>query len=189
MINCEKAYELIQLHFGYDELPEDLLDHLAKCDSCRTYYDEMMSLAGDFGSDVDLPFTAEDIDRAVAVVEGRIDRQPTVVFSPAKWLRPILRVAAVLMVVGLSYSSYQLGLESNFNAGLDTLQTADAEVDRLAILLEYDADEEIDEGMIGILIDDYCSVISYEATASLLDDISEEELEYLTENLEVGELL
>ena len=189
MINCEQAYELIHLHFGSDELPEDLLVHLAECDSCRTYYDEMMSLAGDFGSDVDLPFTAEDIDRAVAGVEDRIDRQPTVVFSPAKWLRPILRVAAVLMVVGLSYSSYQLGLKSNLGDSLDTLQTVDGEVDRLTALLEYDVDEEMDEGLIGILIDDYCSVISYEATASLLDDISEEELEYLTENLEVGELL
>jgi len=189
MMNCEQACELIQLYFGHDELPENLLTHLAECDSCRTYYDEMMSLAGDLGSDTDTPFTAEDFDRAAAGVAERIGRQPTVVFSPAKWLRPMLRVAAVIMVVGLSYGSYRLGLESNFGAGLDTLQTVDTEVDRLTTLLEYDVDEEMDEGLIGILIDDYCSVISYEATASLLDDISEEELEYLTENLEVGELL
>ncbi len=101
----------------------------------------------------------------------------------------MLRVAAVLLVVGLSYSSYRLGVESNSGPNLDTLQTADADVNRLTVLLEYDIDEEMDEDLIGILIGDYCTDASYEATATLLDDITEEELEYLTENLEVGELL
>ena len=101
----------------------------------------------------------------------------------------MLRVAAALLVVGLSYGSYQLGLESNLSADLDTFQTEDADGDRLTALFEYDEDEEMDEGLIGILIDDYCSDAAYEATASLLDDISEEELEYLMDNIEVGEWL
>ena len=189
MINCEQARELVQLHFGSDELPDDLQAHLAECDSCRAYHDEMMNLAGSLGSDTDTPFSAEDLAGAAAGVMERIDRRPTVASYPAKWLRPMLRVAAVLLVVGLSYSSYRLGQESNFGAGLDTLQALNTEADKLTALLEYDIDEEMDEDLIGIVIDDYCRDASYEATASLLDDISEEELEYLTENFEVGELL
>ena len=189
MMNCEQAREIIELHFGHDELPVGLQDHLAECDSCRTYRGEMMSLSDGLGSDSDTPFSAKDFDRAAAGVAAKIDRRPAVVSYSTKWLRPMLRVAAALVVVGLSYGSYRLGQESIFGADLDTHQTADAEVDRLTTLLEYDVDEEMDEGLIGILIDDYCSAVSYEATASLLDDISEEELEYLMENLEVGELL
>ncbi len=189
MMNCEQAREIIELHFGGDQIPGDLQAHLTECESCRAYYDEMTALARGLGSDIDSPFSAEDFDRATAGAVDRIDRQPVIELRPAGWLRPMLRVAAVLLVVGMSYSSYRMGVESNLGAALDTLQTADADIDRLTVLLEYDTDDELDEDMISILIDDYCTDASYEATTSLLDDISEEELEYLTENFEVGELL
>jgi predicted anti-sigma-YlaC factor YlaD len=189
MMNCESARELIDLYFGHDELPDGLQTHLDQCDSCRIYHDELVRMAGGLGSDSDTPFSIEDLDRAAAGVAQRIDRQPTVVPLSTKWLRPLLRVAAVLLVVGLAYSSYRVGVDSNFSADLDTLQNADAEVDELTILLEYEVEDEMDEDLIGILINDYCADASYEATASLLDDISEEELEYLTENFEVGDLL
>lgn len=189
MMNCEQARELVDLHFGLDHIPDELQTHLAECESCRSYHEEMTALAAGLESDTDSPFSVEDFDRATAVVVERIDRQSTVASGPSGWLRPLLRVAAVLMVVGLSYSSYRMGVESNLDADLDTLQTAESDVDQLTVLLEYDTDEELDEGMIGMLIDDYCTDASYEATTTLLDDISEEELEYLMENLEVGELL
>lgn len=192
MITCNEAREAVDLHFGLEELPIDLQTHLDECESCRAYHDEMTVFADSLGSDTDIPFSAEELDQAVSDVVERIDNQPTVVsvISPvANWLRPMLRIAAVLMVVGLSYSSYQLGLESSLGVGTDMLQLADAADDRLNVLLDYDTDSEMDEGLIGILIDDYCADGAYEATASLLDDISAEELEYLTENLQVGELL
>ena len=90
MMTCDHAREAIELYFGLDELPAELQTHLAECDSCRNYHSEMASFAGSLGSDTDTPFTAEDFDRVAAGVAERIDRQPTVISYPARWLQQLI---------------------------------------------------------------------------------------------------
>ena len=48
---------------------------------------------------------------------------------------------------------------------------------------------EMSDGEIQILVNDYMAGRTYEAAGQLLDDLSEEELRYLEENFDVGDLL
>jgi len=101
----------------------------------------------------------------------------------------MIRVAAAVLIVAVSFSVYQLGKYSQTTEAGGVDPSAGYTYGDVVSLWQGDLEEEMDEGLISILIDDYISDGYFEAGEALLGDISEEEMEYLVENFEVGELL
>lgn len=186
MMNCDTARELIELHFGSNDLPQELQFHLSQCNACQIYRTEMTRLVDGLGSDTDLPFSPADFERVAAAVDREISRSGSATVAPIKWLRPMMRVAAAVLIVAASFG---LGrLSDDFDPFDTEAGTSFDNGDVMAIWVGDLADELNDE-MVSILIDDYSAAGFFGAGEALLGDISEDEMEYLVKNFEVGELL
>ncbi|MBU0985215.1 MAG: hypothetical protein KKA42_15175 [candidate division Zixibacteria bacterium] len=181
-MTCEEAREHVELSFGGDELVDGLPEHLAACESCRRFHDELNGLTGQLGSDSDFHFNVEDaVDAVTAQISGRESR-PVVNLS---WMRYLTRVAAGVVLVAASYVSYQVG-SHDLNGTTDPVSVGYvAEVDSWL----SDTTLTLDDETVDILIEDYARRSVYGAGEALLDDLTDDELEYLMENLDVGEIL
>jgi hypothetical protein len=180
-MNCEQVREQLELLFGQDELPEEVERHLEGCDACRSHLRELQRLSQQLGADTDFEPSPDDLLRAVAGVEERIKPEEATSIVSVSWLRSLTRVAAAVLIVGMAYTSYMIGRNQ---AG----QPAEIITDTVVTTASADS-LEMEDYFVSMLIEDYSSDASFEASSMLLDDITEEEMEYLTENLTVGDLL
>lgn len=179
-MKCEQIKEQLDLLFGSNELPEEIEQHLESCEDCRAYHQELRRLSEKLGGDADFEPSAFDLEKAVAGVEDRIDSQETPSIVPVSRLRQLSRVAAVLLIVGVSYTTYLIGQKQGQEPVAKVVDT----------VLTYTADTaEMDDYFVNMLIEDFSSDAYFGAGEMLLDDLTEEELEYLTENMTVGDLL
>lgn len=185
-MNCDQAREGLELQFGSDDYPAELVKHIDECASCRANEQELTRLIEGQGSHDDFALSEDELARAVESVESRIRPHRQTESISIKWSRPLISAAAAILLLGVSFGAYQLGRD-HAESEFDVRYTP--EYGSLASVLEADLDEEMDEGLVSILIDDYSAGDFFGAGEALLGDISEEELEYLVENLEAGELL
>ncbi len=188
-MNCNQAHELLELSFGRNDLPTELVRHLSECPNCQAYREHLAQLGDSLGTDDDFAISPAELDRTARAVEQVVIPTPITRVVPRGWLRPMVRVAAAVLIVAVSFSAYQIGRYTQVSDTVEYDTTADLEYGSVVALWEAELEEEMDEGMISILIDDYSAGSYYEAGEALLGDISEEELEYFTEDFEVGELL
>jgi hypothetical protein len=187
LMNCDKARELLELSFGSNDLPAELIRHLQECQTCAAFQAELNELSTGLGSDDDFVLAPADLERAVNAVGSAIAPQETTVVTSLRWLRPMIRIAAVVLVVAVSFSAYQIGKYSGPSATSGDVSSST--YGDIVALWEGPLENEMDDDFVSILIEDYSDGNYYNAGEALLGDISEEELEYLLENLEVGELL
>ena len=179
-MKCEKIKEQLDLLFGSDELPEEIQQHLESCEDCRAYHQELRRLSEKLGGDSDFEPSTFDLEKAVAGVGHRIDSQKTPSITPVSWLRQLSRVAAAVLIVGVSYTTYLIGQKQGQEPVARVVDT----------VLANTADTvEMDDYFVNMLIEDISSDSYFGAGELLLDDLTEEELEYLTENMTVGDLL
>lgn len=178
-MSCEQVKEQLDLFFGSEKLPEEIEQHLVKCEDCRAYRRELMLLGEKLGMDSDFEPAPPDLEKAIASVEDRIDSETTTIV-PVSWFRQLTRVAAVLLIAAVSYTTYLIGQKHGQEPAarvVDTVVTGTAD------------SVEMDDHFVSILIQDFSSDSYFGAGEQLLDDLTEEELEYLTENMTVGDLL
>jgi len=179
-MNCEQVKEQLELYFGTDELPAEIEQHLQGCTSCRAHRLELQRLSEQLGVDADFEPSASDLERAVTGVGSRIgsDKAPSII--PVSWLRPLSRVAAAILIVGVSYTTYLLGRKQAQYptvATVDTVQTATSD------------SAEMDDEFVSMLINDLSSDGYFDAGELLMNDLTDEEMEYLKENMTVGDIL
>ncbi len=179
-MNCNQVREQLELFFGSGELPEDIRQHLVSCEACRSHQEELRQLSERLGEDADFEPSESDIERAVAGIESRIEASETPSIIPVSWLRQLSRVAAAVLIVGASYTAYRIGQSQ---AQPDVAMTT-------GTVVTTDSDStEMDDYFVSILIQDFSSGGDFEAGELLLEDLTDEELEYLTEHMTVGDLL
>jgi hypothetical protein len=187
-MTCEKARERLELAFGAELTDPELERHIETCPDCRAYRDELQTLAWGLGTDEDFALDEYEVGRVAALVDEAIARDPHTTVIPVNWLRRLTRVAAAVLIVAASLTAYRLG-QMNGLASLETA-TATNETPEVFSSSGY-ADESVylDEGMVNLLIQDYAPGGLLGTDQYLIDDLSDEEMRYLENNFDVGELL
>lgn len=179
-MKCEQIQEQLDLLFGSEQLPEEIQQHLESCEDCRAHHQELLRLSEKLGVDEDFEPSAFDLEQAVAGVGDRIDSQKTPSIVPVSRLRQLSRIAAALLIVGVSYTTYLIGQKQGQEPVARVVDT----------VVASNADTvEMDDYFVSMLIEDFSSDAYFGAGEILLDDLTEDELEYLTENMTVGDLL
>lgn len=201
MSDVRKTNELIERlaeYFGSDTLPRDLQDLVDRDPEAARLWTECQSMSAVVGdADPGDNFSDVELAEATARVEGRIEERPQIVALPYSWMKVMTRIAAAVLLVAVSYTSYEVG-----RLGVDATTDYDG---MTASMEEYgwsdlysvpeDADPSdstmysLDDDMVGVLLEEYTSKVYFRAGEQLLGDLTEQELEYLEENLTVGDIL
>jgi len=188
-MSCSHFQDQMLLLFGQKQLPEELHDHLAECPSCRAVWDELTGmnekLGGDdlfFPNDAQVEQWASRVDTAIEKIER--DNVPVVTRIRKGWYERVPVAAAAALVLGIAIGTYLAG-RTAFDTGGAEIASG---ITGVAGLYEG-GNEELQESTVGSLIYDFTAQHSYEASEWLLDDLTEEELNYLEDNFDVGDLL
>ena len=189
LMNCDQVREELELSFGAGELSDEISRHLTECENCRAYHAELIKLEAGLGDDFDAGFTLAEIEQAVRGVEERIAPVKAKTAVSFGWFRPLVRLAAAAMIVLVAYGSYEFGKSRVDITISESGIMSDSGYGSVTTLLQSDEVTEMDDNMVSVLIDEYSTTSRMGADEALLGDITAEELEYLKENLKVGELL
>jgi len=190
-MNCEQAKERLDLAFGLSELGEDLTAHLDGCPDCAAYWSEIRSLVRVLPADED--FFPSDEDRAMAV-EGVLaelgpDRAPGLLARLRRWWTvswnwrpvPVAATACVALLAALVL------IQPNPAPSLGESEVT------TALLLTSEADleaySEMEESDFESLLEAYNTRLGGLPSEGLLDDLTEDEYEYLLNSFDVGEIL
>ncbi len=179
-MNCDQVKGQLELFFGSDEMPEEVERHLQSCEACRSHHKDLRQLSERLGVDTDFEPSESDLEAAIAGAESRIESSATSSIVPVSWLSRLSRVAAAVLIVGVSYTTYRIGQSQAPTEVATIINTIEVETADSA---------EMDDYFVSLLIEDYSSDGFFEAGGLLLEDLTAEELEYLTENMTVGDLL
>lgn len=187
-MTCRDIRVQMELNFGFEPLSPEIVEHLAHCAECRAYHNELAALAAEFNAVADIEFTEQEVGRAVALVDEAIAQPTRTTIVPINWMRRLTRVAAAVLIVAASWSAYRFGLDE----GQQLVYTSEpAATTYLASADDSYADESeyIDEDMVDALIQSYSPGGLVGSDQYLVGDLSDEEMQYLMEHFDVGELL
>ena len=187
-MKCDKFHEEIELYFGRADLPDELAGHIAECESCRAFYEELNGMASELGTDSDFYPNELETEGFLKRLNDEIDQTQPAAVTSIPWYKLAGIAASVILVVGISL----LGNFFNRNgANLEPTgaNTAVLYYDDYQLALENSDLYELSDEQFYILGNDYTSMRSYDAAGQLIEDLSDEELKYLEENFDVGDLL
>jgi len=200
-MNCQLFQDELLLYAGQDRLPDDILNHLESCTVCREVWGEIQTITERLGDDNDFVPVDLNADQFVADVERKIEAVSvrTEVSSHLRdqservtwigWSRYLSAAAAILMLVGISLiGSWESGKYANTGSVIfDSLTGLDRSV---SLLWLYESEvDQFDDDVLSVILSDFGGNGYFEASELLLDDLSAEELQYLEENFDVGEVL
>lgn len=193
-MNCAECREQLEQSFGQTQLEAGLDEHLENCAECREYREPLARLAECIPDDTAFAVDADTIDRLVQNVDQAIDtssgakpisNRDSHDYSPWTLMKWLPAAAAVLLVVGVGFGGYFVG-RTNFDPAITTIVQPVAT--GLSSTDESDYDEP-DGPAFEVLLTDFAADRPYDASEKLLDDITDEEMEYLAQNFDVGDLL
>ncbi|HOP07425.1 MAG TPA: hypothetical protein PLF13_09055 [candidate division Zixibacteria bacterium] len=196
-MNCNFVQEELLLWFGRQSqgtIPEELLAHLEKCPDCAAFFEEQQQLASLMPPDE--LFYPERHEAAVMFqnIEERLDlldQKRTWWQSFKERWRPVLELRKVVPVA----ASMVLMLTFGMVAQKAVHDTAPSEIqsmtesDNLLNIFSDPALDQPDEPTVNALLWQVNSSYQTNAGDMLVDDISQEEYDYLLENIDVEDLL
>ncbi|MFH2049482.1 MAG: hypothetical protein ABIJ12_08550 [bacterium] len=185
-MNCDRFKEELFDYLGFDILPETLSDHLNECEECRNFWMELQNLGDHLGTDEKFYPDEASSDGFVWEVNARIDEleieQKETLVKLVNYLLPI--AASIIILLGISLSSGYLGnTETNIVYNIST----DLNVQN-GYFLE-DEEDEMEVQFVDELLNDYSASVVNDPSEQLLDDLTNEEMEYLKENFNAGDIL
>lgn len=190
-MNCTKAKEWLESNFTSSEMvpTDDIQRHLDGCSECSAYYSELQVLHQQLKGIEDIGLTAAEeqqlLSSSVAVAENYAPQSPTNAFD--RWfklvVRPVAAIAAVL-VIALGAWQYQSRIPGLAPIIGEMESSTISSEEALQIYLNSELDDlssMFDESSLSYLTDE----IPDRQAADMLQDISEEELEWLLENMKL----
>ncbi|MEA2031364.1 MAG: hypothetical protein U9N55_07205 [candidate division Zixibacteria bacterium] len=186
IMNCHKVQEELYEHFGQKKLPDYLEEHLIQCDDCRSLWHELGQLEPGLGNDESFYFAPDEIDEMTQHIENSIDdttpRNVTLFHRIAQIALPV--AASLLLLFGISKLAND-PVTLNYNQ--DSTLYSITEFNNLTY--SNDNNSELDVVTFNLLLQDYTSDVTTASGEALLDDITDDELEYLKDNLDMGDFL
>lgn len=185
-MNCRQVQDELLLLIDRQQLPDELRRHVDSCEECRRLWTELSALKENLGRDEDFEVDDETAESIVAAVDRRLDQleMARVTDVRASWMTYIPAAAAVVLIVGISAVVYFSGWLSS-NGGQAQAPTNDS----LWVSLADSEVSYLDNTDLSQLLS-AISVDNDEAMETiLLEGMTDEELKYLEENFDVGEIL
>jgi len=189
LVTCQDFQNELYELFGVADLPEHLQAHLNECEQCRAILDELLAAGAHLGEN-DLFFMERaEGDQFLLDLNHELDalEQPRTFSLRAFFerLAPVAAAAVIMLAIGLPAHHWQ---QAEPTAAFDSV----AVMDQIASLSGYETSDEypsLDDQTVNALMEDYSSRPGEDASPTLLDDLSEEEWNYLNQNFDVGEIL
>lgn len=191
-MSCDRFKEEMFDYLGFDILPESLEKHLIECSECRIFWNELNNYSNHLGNDEDFKLNDTTVDEMVLEVNAQINRleiekpeNQEKLENPVKIINYLLPIAAsILILLGISISSGYLkdseqDIVNNFSGDLYF---------QFGQYLEED-DEEMDVQFVDELLNDYSTSSTSAPGEQLLNDLTDEEMEYLKTNFDAGDIL
>jgi hypothetical protein len=172
------------LYVGQSRLPADLQRALDEDEELRAYFDELQSAARHLGTDDDFTPDYLSADIFAARVDAVIRRRQKTPNAGFHWRRVLPYAAAVVLGITSYFMADRL---SNGSGPVQTGVVDSAYVGEVAPLT--DETELVDDDMVNLLIEDYGREAYFDASERLLDDLTDEQWEYLEKNFDVNEVL
>jgi hypothetical protein len=189
MITCAACRDELLLYLNHAEVLTPVLrQHLGVCEECHRYYRELGEINRRLGDDAS--FLPDDLDEEqfVAAVERGIAGMPPPRVVVSVWRRYLPAVAAILMVFGITLlGSREMRIDYSHD-GAARNQALSESGSLLCTLYATEVDD-FDDEVLDLILSDFAAKAYFEAGERLLDDLSEEELQYLEENFDVGDIL
>lgn len=192
-MTCTECREQLELSFGQTVPDAGTIQHLNSCAGCSMYWEQLVALAQDLSGDAQFSVDNTAIDKLVQEVEDAIQppmdmasitQQKSDKVSTWNLMRLLPAAAAVLLVVGVGVGGYLVGRTDR-----DINTTSSYSTTLLPSTDDETAYDEPDDPTFAVLLSDFAADRPYDASEKLLDDITDEEMEYLAQNFDVGDLL
>lgn len=188
-MTCHECRNELELWVGLADLPEELREHLDACFECKQIWDDLSRLAGTFADDRAFAVTPDERATILKGINDRIqDKQPTII-SRLNWLRVAAVAASVIIVAGIGITGYRAQWFGGQAGVSDTTMIAVAQADsqmsnRTSLQETLDLDED-DYSIMETAID---STVSLD-DADVLENLSDEQMQYLESHLDVRGLI
>jgi predicted anti-sigma-YlaC factor YlaD len=185
-MKCDLIKDKLLESFGNTELTSDLINHLNECTECRQYYQELLSITDSIRFEEDFYLTQAERERFVAEVDKKIDQHELskVTDITPKWKSYVPVAAAIVMILGIALVSQLSYLfdSSDQNNITDNNDSLWINIDKSEI--EFVNNDNYENVLI-----DYSSVENSVSNDWIIDDVTEEEYQYMLDNFDIGEIL
>ncbi len=192
-MTCPEIRKLLDLSFGMSGPDPALEEHLNRCAECRGYWLRLTRLADEMPDDTQYSFDDAAIESMIDNVEEVIESRRVTEKSSGRSFRDysyrnLMRLmpsaAALVLVVGVGVGGYFWGRSvpqviepSGYSAIVDPF------------VMDRELYDEPDEPTYDVLVSRFAGERPYDASETLLGDITEEEFNYLSESFHVGDIL
>lgn len=186
-MTCHECRDELELWAGMAELPRELNEHLAGCHECRSVWAELERLAKSVAGSTAFDVTPDERAEIIRGVNRRTRSEQATVVTPMSWLRVAAVAASVIIVAGIGITGYRAQWfggrtslpDSTVVAQVDSQTEPGSDADNSFVL-----DEE-DFSIFETAID---STVSLD-DADILENLSEEQIQYLESHLDVRGLI
>lgn len=185
-MKCEKIKELLLENIEISEMPDDFKKHLNECTDCREYYQELLNIRNDIFEEEDFYLSQEERERFIIELDQKIDQhelRKVTDISP-RWKTYIPVVAAVVMILGVALVSR---IPNLFNDSNQINKTENN--DGFWIKIDKKEVEFVNTDNFENILIDYSSIENSINNEWMIDNVTEEEYQYLIDNFDIGEIL
>lgn len=184
-MTCAEVRETLYELFGPGELPGDVKVHLADCRECRQIWEELRTVGAHFDEEDAFDLSDRESARLMAAINNEIDKSDqTRESSLPRWLQlaaPVAAAAVLLLSIVITGGQFEARLSDSIDSLILSIDETTTAQEAL-----YD---DLDEATINVLLEDFSARPSAEPSNRLLEDLTEEEYEYLAKNFDVGDIL
>ena len=185
-MKCDLIKDKLLESFGNTKLSSELRNHLNECTECRQYYQELLSITEDIGGEDNFNLTQAEREQFVAKVDEKIDQHELrkVTDITPKWKSYVPVAAAIVMILGIALVS-QLSYLFDSSDRINITENHDS----LWINIDKTEIEFVNNDNYENVLIDYSSIDNSVSDEWILDDVTEEEYQYLLDNFDIGEII
>ena len=184
-MNCEKCQNQLYELFGEKQLPDEIQKHVDTCNGCYELLTELQNVKAGLGTDEQFVEGMIDPDRMVETVNSKIDKlEISKVTSIARWKTFVPAAAALVIIVGVGFlSQIMLKIDpSQSNNRIDSIPPVLVKLSQIEI-------DELNKSDFNEFVDEYSYEYGFDEELESMDDLTEEQFQYLQEHLDVEEIL
>lgn len=147
--------------------------------------DDILRLRRHLGDDADFYPSDAETAQLMARVERAIDSDHKTLRIDRRLRTWIGAAAAIVLVAGASMIGFRFGQDTGGTVSTDTVLVADAST----VAAAEEVEVALDHDQVALLIQEFAGDYASGAAERLLDDLTDDEMNYLEQTFDVGDLL